>query len=124
MTKLMLALAVLVALVLALGMSQGVAASPGVKHPVDAYRDAVAVLASAESSSAQKALALADLERLARAGWAIAQHRLGEYYAADADAERSRGWYQRAADLHYAPSVAALEAPAASSNSRMGPPGR
>lgn len=117
MTKVMLVLALLMIAVLTMGMSQRAVAGDGSsfqsENPVDVYERALDCLRGQAGAERDLQTAIDGFRRLARAGWAIAQHRLAELYRAGTGVPRDRVtaylWYQRAAVQHYPPARTALE---------------
>lgn len=121
MTKVMIALAVLMAGVLTLGMSQRAVAAEGLEvEPVvavDLYERGLDLLNGRNGQPADVAQALALFEQLAAADWVIAQYRLGEIYDRGQGVARDRvaayRWYRRAADRQFAAALERLEGLAA-----------
>ncbi|MGD8644030.1 MAG: hypothetical protein PVI15_07060 [Chromatiales bacterium] len=119
MTKVMVALALLMIAVLTMGMSQrAIAAGTDVPRttdsPVDVYQRAQEGLQGRAGGDSDLRLAVDGFRRLAGEGWAIAQHRLAQLYHSGTGVAQDRVtaylWYQRAAMQHYPPSQGALEA--------------
>ena len=117
MTKVMLALALLMIAVLTMGMSQRAVAGEGsasrAENPVDVYERSLDSLNGRAGAEQDLQAAIRGFRRLAREGWAIAQHRLAELYQAGTGVPQDRVsaylWYQRAAMQHYPPAQMALE---------------
>lgn len=114
----MLTLALLMAAVLTMGMSQravaGAGHSLGAERPVDVYERSVACLLARACMDQDLQSAIDGLRRLARDGWAIAQHRLAGLYRDGTGVPRDRVtaylWYRHAALQHYPPARKALNA--------------
>lgn len=113
MTKIMIALALLLAGVLTLGMSQhAVAAGPAASTPVELYEQGLDCLLGRNGTEVDPERAIANFRILAAQGWAIAQHALGEIYdeglGVEADPARAYLWYRRAAEQGFPPAVERL----------------
>lgn len=115
MTKVMLILALLVAGVLTMGMSQGAAAEAlgepageeATQSPVQRYLQA---MQSLRGEAVEEAVAV--LQPLAEEGWAIAQNALAKLYHEGRGVARDRVkayvWYRRAAEQSFPPAQAGL----------------
>lgn len=103
MTKVMIALAMLLLGIVTLGMSQKSVAD----DPVVVYEQGLNLLFGRNGVEKNSPAAIEKFEVLADQGWAIAQHRLGEIYSVGNGVPRSLVrayvWYQRAAGQGYPP---------------------
>ena len=103
MTKVMIALAMLMCGVLTLGMSQQAVASDA----MSLYERGLDQLHGENGVERNPQEAVRCLTELADAGWAIAQFKLGEIYhqgiGIAADRIEAFKWYARAAQQHYLP---------------------
>jgi TPR repeat protein len=103
--------------VLTMGMSQRAMAAETDGHfndsPVDVYQRAHDDLQGRAGADSDLRPAVEGFRRLAREGWAIAQHRLAQLYHTGTGVTQDRVtaylWYQRAAMQHYPPSQSALD---------------
>lgn len=120
MTKVMVALALVLAGVLTLGMSQrAVAAEGGAQFdsavaPVVLYEEGVDFLLGRNGHEKDMEQALAHFRYLADRGWAIAQSKLGDLYREGDGVAKDRSvaymWYRRAAAQQFPPAQEKLEA--------------
>ena len=103
MTKVMIALAMLMLGVLTLGMSQQAVA----EDAVAIYERGLDCLWGRNGVEKDPQQAVSSFRRLAESGWPIAQHRLGEIYHQGQGVPQSRVkayvWYQRAAAQDFPP---------------------
>ncbi len=108
MTKTMIALALLLLGVVTLGMSHQAVA----EDPVAVYEQGLDLLLGRNGVEQDSLAAIDKFESLAEAGWAIAQHRLGDIYREGNGVPKSLilayAWYHRAADQGYPPAREAL----------------
>lgn len=104
MTKVMIALAMLMAGVLTLGMSQQAVAD---NDAFTLYERGLDQLNGTNGVQRDVAAAVVSLTELAERGWAIAQYKLGEIYHQGNGVERSRveayKWYAQAAEQNFPP---------------------
>lgn len=120
MTKVMVALALVLAGVLTLGMSQRAVAADDVAEagalvaPVVLYEEGLDRLLGRNGHDKDPQQALQHFHYLAERGWAIAQCMLGDMYRDGRGVEQDRmaayRWYQRAAAQKFPPAREKLEA--------------